>query len=81
MTDYADIKRRLRELDTCDERGSFMPCPVGQAAADAIEALEKERDAYKAHAKPWGDEIRTLRARVAELEGLIRSLREDPEGL
>jgi glyoxylase-like metal-dependent hydrolase (beta-lactamase superfamily II) len=76
VTDYADIKRRLRELDTYDERASFTPCPVGQAGADAIEALEKERDRYRDTlvARHGGEPIALLeeldeaRARVAELE-------------
>lgn len=42
MTDYAELVRRLRDADTCDERGSFTPDPVAQAAADAIERLADE---------------------------------------
>jgi hypothetical protein len=139
VTDYTDIVRRLRAAQS-DADGDFWP--LAEDAADAIEALEKERDealvsvsspagdalddlwkhiilSRKPDYGPWEypaqayrhlaieyDELRarvafaqadlremrgtvdvleiklgSARARVAELEGIIRDLREDPEGL
>ena len=47
MTDYADIVRRLRKLQTLSSGliwQDYPPPPINVEAADAIEALEKERD-------------------------------------
>ncbi len=71
MTDYTDIVRRLRAA--ADARSTTrIDVELFLCAADTIEALEKERDEARAVARRATDEWAVL-ARVAELEGLIRS--------
>lgn len=74
MADYTDLKKRLRELASWprfgNEFGSILVGKVSEAA-DAIEALEKERDAYEGWYKDeivWNAALEEA-AKVAERFG------------
>lgn len=52
MSDHAELVKRLRALVIMDEVGSNNP--LGREAADAIEALIRERDAAEARGERKG---------------------------
>ncbi len=73
MSNYEELMRRLRDLDTCDERGSFMPDPLGLEAAEAIKALlfdlakaKSKCDATLTHL--WGQPVSEMRHALEFLE-------------
>lgn len=77
MSDYKELVRRLRDLDTCDERGSFTTCPVGQGAADAIEKLSAEVERLNGYILAMHTDVVTpLRAGVERLKQELAEARE-----